>query len=235
MYRIGICDDEKLQVKVNGLYVTEISKREKLDVEVVGFTSATKLDDYIKQKGLDILLLDIDMGEESGISIATKIMDIYPELIIIFVTGHSEFAVDAFDLDAVGYILKPVEEHKVERAIKKAVQQIEAKKLLKPSSEIIITVDNLKKKIKQSDIYYIERQQTKSVIYINSSEERVYETITSILDRLDDFFIRVSQSAVVNMNHINHIKDRKVIMNSGVDIPIGRTYFKDVKECYYSI
>lgn len=232
-YYIGICDDEKLQVKVNGLYIKEIAQRNNYDIALAAFSSGKSVLEFMETKKLDILFLDIDLGIESGISIAEKIVAKYPEVVIIFITGHREFANDAFDVDAMGYIVKPVEEKKIERVLKKTLTHVEAIHTKKPEDTLVITVDNLKKRIIQNSIIYIERQIAKSIIYTKDNEYCVYESITSLINRLTDHFIRVSQSYIVNKSNITEIAGNDVILNNGMVLSIGRTYRKNVLETYY--
>lgn len=233
-YKIGICDDEPLQVKVNGLYVKEIAKRNKYNIDMKGFTSIPQLLTYLEKDELDVLFLDIDMGQDSGIITAQKLSTLYPNLIIVFVTGHREFANEAFDVEAMGYVVKPVEEHRLERVFKKAMLQAGALKNQKPDSTLIITEDNIKKKINQSDIIYIERQKSKSIIYTKTKEYQVYETITSLFERLDRIFLRVNQGEIVNMQDIKELKDNTVFLKNGLQMSIGRTFKKNVMDTYLS-
>ncbi|NLP17259.1 MAG: response regulator transcription factor [Clostridiales bacterium] len=232
-YIIGVCDDEKLQVKVNGLYIKEIALRNNWDVAMVPFNTGRAVLEYLATRKLDVLFLDIDLGNESGIGIAEKIAVKYPEVVVIFITGHREFANDAFDVDAMGYIVKPVEEKKMERVLKKTLTHVEAIRSKKPSETIVVTVENLKKKILQNDILYIERQQAKSIIVLKGKKYGVYETITSLAERLTDSFLRISQSYIVNKSFIAGIEGNRVLLKNGMDISIGRTYRKDVLEAYY--
>lgn len=232
-YIIGVCDDEKIQVKVNGLYIKEIAVRNNWDITMVPFTTGRAVLEFLAKNKMDVLFLDIDLGNESGISIAEKIAVRYPEVVVIFITGHREFANDAFDVDAMGYIVKPVDEKKMERVLKKTLVHVEAMRSRKPSESLVITVENLKKKILQNDILYIERQQAKSVIFLKGKEFGVYETITSLAERLTNDFIRISQSYIVNKAFIAGIEGNNVLLKNGMDIPIGRTYRKNVLEAYY--
>ena len=233
-YKIGICDDEVLHVKLNGVFVQEIAKRNNYDVEVVGFTKKQQLLSYIRKNKLDILFLDIDLGEDSGILLSAELMKLYEELIIIFITGHREFASEAFDVEAMGYIVKPVEEQKMERILKKAILQVKAIKGLDAVHELIITEENIKKKINEDEIIYIERELSKSIIHTKKRDYKVYETITSLCERLGTNFLRVSQSDVVNIKEIEQIRDNSVILQGNITISIGRTYRKKVMETYFN-
>lgn len=233
-YRIGVCDDEVLQVKVNMLYINEIAKRNHIDVEVKGMTKLDALYKYMDEKGFDLIFLDIDMGGVSGLDAAEKIMRKYPNTEIVFLTGHREFANEAFDVEAVGYIVKPIEEKKLERVLMKSARHILAQNISESEAVLIVNVENLKSRINQADIIYIERIGSKSVICAGSKEYSVYETLTALYDRLaENKFIRISQSYVVNKDYIKEIKKGIVYMKNGVELVIGRTYKKDVNKKYF--
>lgn len=233
-YRIGICDDEVLHVKINALFVQEIGKRNHFEVDVKGFTKSSQLQKYLVRESLDILFLDIDLGEDSGILLAAKLMERYPELVIIFITGHREFTGEAFDVEAMGYIVKPVEEQKMERVLKKAILQVMALKGQNCQQELVITEENIKKKIIEEDIIHIERELSRSVIHTRDKDYKVYETMTSLCERLSSSFLRVNQSEAVNRKEIKEIRDNMVILKSGKTITIGRTYRKAVMESYFN-
>lgn len=233
VYKIGICEDEKLHLKINALYVKEIINRNNFKAEVYAFLTGKKLLLYLAQKKLDLIFLDIDLGEESGIDIAVKIKERYPNIIIVFITGHREFANDAFDVEAMGYILKPIDENKMEKIIKKTLLFLKALSIKENHKNIVITVENLKRKLFEREIIYIERQQSKCIIFTKQKEYKVYETVTSLIERLSDDFLRVNQSFIVNMNEINYIKKNNIILKNDVNIPIGRTYKKYILDIYY--
>ena len=233
-YKVGICDDEVLHVKINGVFVKEIAKRLNYDIAVAGFTKTSQLKSHLKKEKLDILFLDIDLGNDSGILLAAELTKQYPDMVIIFITGHRECACEAFDVEAIGYIVKPVEEQKMERVLKRAILQVMAIKGQGCSPEIIITEENIKKKIMEEDIIFIERQMSKSIIHTVNRDYKVYETITSLCERLSSGFLRINQSEVVNQKQIQEIRDNNVILKNGKAISIGRTYRKSVLDSYFN-
>lgn len=233
-YRIGICDDEILHVKINTLFAQEIGKRNHFEVDVKGFTEASQLQKYLAKESLDVLFLDIDLGGDSGILLAAKIMEKYPELVIIFITGHREFTEEAFDVEAMGYIVKPVEEQKMERVLKNALLQVMALKGQNCQQELIITEENIKKKIIEEDIIHIERKLSKSVICTREKDYKVYETMTSLCERLSNNFLRVNKNEVVNRKEIEEIRHNMVVLKNGKMITIGRTYRKAVMESCFN-
>lgn len=234
-YKIGICDDEILQVKVNGLYLKDIADRNSIPVEVVGFTSPDQLLLYLRRNELDILFLDIDMGNKSGIQTAVELFKTKPNLIIIFITGHREFAGEAFDVEALGYILKPVDVSKLERIFKKAILQISAVQTTnKVEPTLIITQEKTKVKIIQKDIVCVRRVLAKTVIETMESEYVTYETISAIQQRLEPYFLRINQSELININDIDYIRGTSIFTKNGEEKIIGRSYKKEVLNLYFS-
>ncbi|MDF2484210.1 MAG: Response regulator of the LytR/AlgR family [Herbinix sp.] len=233
IYKIGICDDEKLQVKVNALYVKDIFGRKDLEVDIKAFISSEQLEAYLAHNPLDILLLDIDMAGKSGIRVAQRLLKAKLKTEIIFVTGHNEFANEAFDVGAMGYIRKPVDSVKLENALSKAIIQVTYREDKTEVIPLVVTIDNLKKKLNTDEIRYIERLQAKSVIYIGNKEYGVYETISSLMERLNESFIRINQSIIVNKNIIKDIQGNTVFLEHGMEVAIGRTFKKDVMNGYY--
>lgn len=232
-YNIGICDDEILQLKLNNVYLKEIAARNRYDVSVKAFSCSPHLFSYLQKETLDILFLDIDLGEESGIEIAKKLSVRYPHIIIVFLTGHREFANDAFDVEALGYVLKPINEQKLERIFIKAITQVIGLKNKSEGSFLVITEENIKKKINQAEITYIERVLSKSIIHTAKREYEVYEPLTSLCKRLDNSFLRVNQSEIVSSRDILKLEGNTVYLKSGRELSIGRTYKKAVLDFFY--
>lgn len=232
-YQIGICDDEAYQIKVNRLFLKEIASKNDMDLECHGFSNGTQLENFLLRKELDVLFLDIDLGDESGVELAAKLSKLYPKMVIAFVTGHREFMEEAFEIDAMGYLVKPFEINRMERVLRKSLLQASALRQSVKEQEIIVNDENLKKKIKCKDIIYIQRQQYKSVIKTGQRQYCVYEPITALFERVGEGFIRVNQSEVVNMGYIQSIDGNTVKLKIGMEMPIGRTFRKEVIQKYF--
>lgn len=232
-YQVAFCDDEIFQIKLNNLFLKEIASKNGYEFEYHGFQSGKNLKNYLASHHLDILFLDIDLGDETGIEVAAWVAQNYPDVITVFVTGHREFAEEAFEVEAMGYLVKPYDISKMENVLKKIMNLLENQPKEKISTEIVITDENIKKKIDCRDILYIERQQSKSMIKTQQKEYQVYETITSLCERIGESFIRVNQGEVVNLNMIKEIKGNTVYLKNGMEMSIGRTYRKEVLEKYF--
>lgn len=121
--RIICVDDEELVIN---LVVYLCEQLPDID-EVKGFSGATESLEWLKENDADLAILDIDMPEMNGIQLAVKVKELRPDTAIIFLTGYSHFAVDAFKLHAQGYLLKPVNKQllasEVEHALAPKIQK----------------------------------------------------------------------------------------------------------------
>lgn len=232
---IAVCDDESITLKVNCTYMEELSKKYKLDANILGFYNGEAVLEYMEHnEDIDIAFLDVDMKGMNGIQTADMMIRRNPRIVIIFITGHREYAYDAFTVEAFSFLVKPIDPERLDRIFKKAILQVNDLMNRKLRSTLIITEDNIKKKLNQSAILYIERIESQSVIVTKTAKHSIYETITSLESRLEDNFLRVNQGIIVNLNEVAVIKGNVVHMKSGEIFSVGRTYSKQVKKKYLS-
>ena len=221
-YKVGLCDDEKRMLKINNHYMKEIDEEyEEFTLELVNFIAGKDIIEYIKKEPLDIAILDVDMIGMDGMEVAKNLKEVNEDIVIFFITGHSEFAVEAFDVDAIGYVMKPVDKDKLERTLLKAVAKVRELKNKEKQRELVITVSNLKKRIPVDDIIYIERVQTQCVIVTRREEYRVYDTITDLVEKVGEGFVRASQSFILRVSEISKVTYREATLKNGMVVSLG--------------
>ena len=229
---IIVCDDESLALKMNCAYIEELAKKYKVDVNVIGFTKGEKVIEYIESNEVDIAFLDIDLKSISGLTVAARLLKKNSRIVTVFVTSHREFAYEAFTVEAFSYLIKPIESERLERIFKKAIIQVKDINNRLQRIPLIITEDNIKRKISQSSIIYIERVYSQSIIYTKAGKHSVYETITSLSKRLEENFLQVNQGVIVNLEEVTSMKGHQIYMKTGETFSIGRTFSKEVKQRY---
>lgn len=228
---IIICDDESIALKLNCSYIEDFVKKYKLEASVYGFTTGDRVIEFVEKNDVDIAFLDIDMKGMNGILLAAKLLKKNPRVVTIFITAHREFALEAFTVEAFSYLIKPLDPERLERIFKKAVLQVNSINKVQ-RVPLIITEDNIKKKISQSSIIYIERVNAQSIIVTRNMHHSVYETITSLAGRLEQNFLQINQGIIVNLDEVAAIQGHQVTMKTGEIFSIGRTYNKEVKKKY---
>jgi DNA-binding LytR/AlgR family response regulator len=178
----------------------------------------------LQQQKIDILFLDINMPVLDGISFL-KTLKLQPQ--VIFTTAYKEYALDAFDLAACDYLLKPFSLERFIIAIDKAVEKLHTPSLpadIKTDDYIFIKTDGKIFKIQFSDLLYAEASGNYTKIV--TTQQVLLPTMTfsnfeELLPRA--LFARVHRSFIINKSKINHVEGNRVFINA-TEIPIGVNY-----------
>jgi DNA-binding LytR/AlgR family response regulator len=174
---------------------------------------------------IDILLLDINMPEMSGIELM-KSVNALPETILI--TTESGYAVEAFDLRALDYLVKPVQFERFAKAIHRAIDTIYFTKRISNTSEdqkeIYVKSNSKFYKLAYQDIFFVEALADYVLVYTETTRYIVYSTMKAIEEKLKGTtFVRVHRSYIINLRKIQFIEGNTLIIN-GKHIPISKTY-----------
>ncbi|MBP3040304.1 response regulator transcription factor [Bacillaceae bacterium Marseille-Q3522] len=204
--------------------------------------------DSMKMEEVDVIFLDIQLEEGTGIEIAEELrhFDHHPE--IVFATAYDEYALKAFELEAIDYILKPFEDQRIQHTVEKLLKHIElvesnaheANATLSPSPEmtgkLAITVNDRIVLLSIDDILYIETEQGKTIITTEKKRYELAEPLTTLEKKLENSVIRrVHRSYLVNLQCIVEIQPwfhstYNLIMKDGKSLPVSRTYAKELKK-----
>ena len=193
---------------------------------------------FLQNNDIDLLFLDIEMGQIHGIELARHIKSIYPNILVIFVTGHTEFALEGYEVYPVDFLIKPINTLRLERALNK-VKEIKSSRLIKNNYKIGINVDSGIKMVNISDILYIEKQGRK-VSIICKNNEIIYskESMKNLEVLFSSFdFYRPHQSFLVPIKQIKSIYPDKYtrsyviqLFDSKTNIPVSRNKYPLLKE-----
>ena len=226
-YKCLIVDDEKLAQELLENYLQKIPY-----LELVGTCStAIEAMQKIQEKEVDILLLDIQMPDLTGLELLRAIKN---QPATIFTTAYSEYALDGFELGVVDYLLKPIEFDRFFQAVHKAVAYLQ-KSMVSTVSPINMALPDVSKtpyffvksdgqlvKINFGDILYIEALQ--KYIRIHTHKERVVTllSMSKILEELPkQNFSRIHRSFIVNIDQIERIEGNMVRIE-GKTLPISK-------------
>ena len=199
-----IVDDEPLAREAMKLLIEESS-----NLQLIGsFNSASTASDFMEQHVADLVFLDIQMPGITGIEFARTISK---KTLVIFTTAYTEYALDSYEVDAIDYLIKPVEAERFQKAVDKALSYHSL--LLKEEKEAIETVvtadyffvkaERRYFKVNFSDILFIEG--LKDYVIIQLSDQRIITrmSLKAIFDLLPkSTFLRVNKSYIVNTGNI---------------------------------
>ena len=176
-------------------------------------------------KGLDILIMDIQMKIVNGMYTARKIREFDQNLEIIFMTSFSEFMQEGYEVKAYRYILKPINERKISKNILPCIDEVMKKK----NNYLTINVKNYIDRIKIDSIVYIETARPNILIYTYDNMYTTKMSISKIEKILSEYgFFRCHNSYIVNLKLIESMNGNTVVVK-GKNIPISKYRVKDLK------
>ncbi|MGM9478805.1 LytR/AlgR family response regulator transcription factor [Pedobacter sp. GSP4] len=174
---------------------------------------------------IDLLLLDIQMPETSGIDLVKSLGSNRP--LIIFISSHKDHAATAFDLNVVDFITKPLMPERFLQAITKAKEIYKAKNIIVASNRdefIFIRDSGVIRRLNLADINYLEAKGDYVKIYLFDKSYSIYASLKSVEDKLpSNTFIRIHRSFIINVGKIDTIEGNTLIINKSF-VPISDAY-----------
>lgn len=223
-----IVDDERI---ARDILEDHLQKIEAINI-VGSCKNAIDAFNIINSNKIDLIFLDINMPEISGLSFAGSINK---DIKIIFTTAYREYAVDGFNLKAVDFLLKPISFERLLQAVNKFLDEtipvksaIKKELVYEKSDFIFVRSDRKMIKINFSDVSYIESLGDYLKINLSNKIIITRETITSIEAKLPkNEFLRIHRSFIISINKIESFTNEFVEVNNKA-LPISRSYKKDV-------
>lgn len=223
-----IVDDEPLAIKVLEKYIQDIDSLEL----VASCRSATKALTYVTTQAIDVIFLDIEMPQLTGIAFA-KSLQRPPK--IVFTTAYRDFAVESYEVNAVDYLVKPISFERFFQAIQKLQLALSSPT---PSltnapevtdNTLLIKADKKQHVVRLEDIEYIES--IKDYVIVHTSKQNLvsYQSLSQVEASLpSESFLRVHRSFVVNLHHIKAFNATSIVL-AATELHIGRTYKEEVE------
>jgi len=211
-------DDEPLALQIITKYCEKISF---LQLQAT-FTNPDEAKSYIENNSIDLLFLDIQMPDITGIQFYKNLSK---KPMVIFTTAYKDFAVEGFNVDAIDYLLKPFEYDRFLKAVYKANEYMEflSSQDLQLNS-LYLKVNYEMMKINLKDIELIEALDDYIKLYIKPSPVLTLMTLKTILEKLPPKeFARVHRSYIIPLNKVEKFSKNKITV-SGKEVPIGSSY-----------
>ena len=197
---------------------------------------------FLENNTADVIFLDINMPDMNGISLGKIITKMYPDMKIVFITAYKDYAVDAFEIKAFDYLLKPYSESRIKNLLKSLVNvKTELTSSIKNSSlkKITINIDERLYVISLNDIDYIEASEKETLIFSNQKKYVSKIKISKWEEMLKgDNFYRCHRSFIVNLDKITEIEQWFnsswiiKIKNYVTAIPVSRNNIKELKKLF---
>ncbi len=229
MLYIAVCDDDNAAAQTHKK-ITELCLRQCESVgEITVYTASDALlyDIVEDHFFFDLILLDIEMPGNTGMELAKKVKPYLPNVKIIFITSHIEYAIDAFELSIFRYVPKDDMEKRLPAAIQDVVKLME----LEDGKAYTIKTNSRLEKISYKEIFYIERDGKNASIIAAGGVSKVRKSLQQVYEELgEEEFIYIDRGCIVNIIHIMQVKDGMAILKNGKSLPISRSHLQQVKE-----
>ena len=224
--RIAIMDDDRDEIRKLQEMIFSIHGNYRVDPYADGNSLLEAIE---KGESYDLLLCDIYMKEENGIEVAKKIKAISPHTPIAFITSSREHAVDAFSVDAVHYLVKPISQ----AGIVEVFQRLNTK--TEPRHTLTIRIDRVVNVLYQDEI--IRAESHGHYTEITCADQTAYsirKPFREIVELLDDSFLQIKKGVALNMNHISRMTYKDCTTMDGNTYLLRRDQAKEIREKYYS-
>ena len=235
--RVAVCDDEEFyREELSNLiviYGNETGHPLSPDI----WDSASALLDAVKsgEKEYDMIFLDIEMPELSGMEAAEELRKMEKHVTLCFVTSHINYAYNAYLIDADGYVHKPIQYLDVKRLMEKAEMQLCYRISVEQAEKRYLEIKSGRRNaiVDLNKVVYIEKRRNQCIFHCTDGEQICYDTLKNIYKRLDqERFVYIHQGFIANYTHIKEVQNDRVCFGSGMEAPLSRRYYPRIHGWY---
>lgn len=191
----------------------------------------------------DVVFLDIQMPEVSGIELAASLPT--PAPLIVFVTAYDQYAIRAFDTNAIDYLLKPYDQTRLVRALERVRERLLAQKVTTATStnpapglpvrQLLVSERGMTRVVKVEQIQWIETADNYVILHTLDAHLLLRQTLTGLLEQLGSAFVRCHRRAAVQTDSIETVValekgDCELVLRGGARVPCSRQFRSSVME-----
>lgn len=230
MIHIAICEDDPIFLHE---LENNIKQIENLSVEIDLCSSPEDREKLYGKNSIpyDIVLMDIELPEKSGIILSKEIIQAHAATQIIFITQYREYCSDVYETEHVYFIHKSDIKQYLPRAIEKAIFNLKQRR----NNYLTISWNRREYNILLDDIIYMERNLRTTTIYCTSSTYHTSEKLSELLTRLDQNFICCHRSYLINLNQITDFENNLVMLAGKYQIPVSQKRAVEVKKKFLAM
>jgi DNA-binding LytR/AlgR family response regulator len=226
---IGICDDSAEQVDLLLRFLNSYPGND--GFELIHSTQPQDFMKALETRRPELVLLDIDMGDTNGIQMGDEIKTRYPDTVIIYITAHEKYALEAFRVRAFHYLLKPLTREKFISVMDEALEHIRGRAATRREKSFSIQIKGEFLCVPYSDIFCFEKTGHRVKIHTSAREIFYYGNLQELLGRLDaSLFLQCHQGYIVNLDKIRSFREKTLFLEKGLELPVSRSYGEAVRE-----
>lgn len=225
--RIAVCDDEELfRIEFKSV-LDKVLINAEYDIDT--FSGGSSLYEAFLKNPFDLVFLDIEMPGIDGITLAKRLRAVSENVQIVFLTSHIEYALEGYEVNALRYLVKPVDMNKLSEVLK----YIQDKK--NNSRQIMIKQEGEDIVIDISDIIYMESMDKNVRIVTSKSEYITRYNISDYEEELKNSgFLRIHRGYLISLSKVKKIIKNDVVMDGDISLPVSRSNIKTLKDALYA-
>ncbi len=221
MIRIALCDDDNTALHGLKQRIAAFMQKACRDYTIETFLSGESM--LGCGECFDIVFLDIKMKALNGIETAKELRRVCNRSLIVFVTALRDYVFDAFDVSAVNYLLKPIDEVKLNATLERMLTRLDDEQ----GQCIMVNINGGMKRLLIAGIYYCEIVNHDVFIYSDQGTDRFQGKTLELELQLNTSFFRCHRGYIVNMRHVTGYKDGMAQMSGGERIPVSKRRHAD--------
>ena len=225
--RIAVCDDEELfRIEFKSV-LDKVLINAEYDIDT--FSGGSSLYEAFLKNPFDLVFLDIEMPGIDGITLAKRLRAVSENVQIVFLTSHIEYALEGYEVNALRYLVKPVDLNKLSEVLK----YIQDKK--NNSRQIMIKQEGEDIVIDISDVIYMESMDKNVRIVTSKSEYITRYNISDYEEELKNSgFLRIHRGYLISLSKVKKIVKNDVVMDGDISLPVSRSNIKTLKDALYA-
>lgn len=216
-------DDEPLALKKMKKYISQVP-----ELELVALCKSTsEAREAMLSNRIDLIFLDINMPDESGLAFARTLLDSNAPS-VVFTTAYPEFALEGYKVDALDYMLKPFDFEEFQSTVQRIAKRFDYEAAEQAEEDMLyIKIDYKTRSVRMSDIRYVETHGEYVRIYLVRTEEPLVPLLSmkKLEERLpSEQFMRIHRSYIINLSQIKSVGKGRVVMDEDTSLPIGDVF-----------
>lgn len=222
---IVLVDDEQLQLDYMQKLIEQAAESLEIKIEISQYLSGEAflfaLEDH---PTWNLAFLDIEMEELNGMQVARILREKSPQLELVFATAYAEYAIEGYEVQALDYLLKPINQQKITRVLKRYLEEQP-----EDTAYLIAEVEGQTTRLNLEDILYVEANMGEVLVVLVDQKLPLKMTLLEFQDLLDERFVATHRSYLVNLQYISRLLKKDVALSNGEKIPLSRRRAKEVQ------
>lgn len=208
MLKIAVVDDENIYIEQITDYIAQYAKEKNRDIQTESFRDGSQLMKQYRSQ-YDIILLDIEMEEMSGMDTAREIRKVNQDVVLVFITNMAQYAINGYEVGALDYVLKPLNYYTFSVRLERAVARVKTRQ----KEDILLSLPDGIRRLMADSIYYIEVQNRMLHYHTQEGIFTVRGTLQGAEEQLrESHFVRCNHWYLVNLQYVTEIRKNIVIV-----------------------